>query len=209
MTWPWALHMGEAINPFGDVVLQMAVLRWDAHALVTNPTGLFEAPFFYPYAHSIAFSEHLIGETLVTLPLLLLTGNPALSYNINVLLSFVLTGFFTYLLVLGLTGSRAAGLLAGVAFAFCPFRFMQMGHLHMLATAWFPFTLWALFRWSGVRGQQRPGRQFPIPNPWPLAPGSLRLFSASWRWLFPASTILFSCCSRWHYWRYGPVLRVW
>src|SRR5947208_6620400 len=65
MTWPWALHLGEAINPFGDVVLQMATLRWDAHALVTNPGGLFEAPFFYPYAHSIAFSEHLIGETLV------------------------------------------------------------------------------------------------------------------------------------------------
>src|SRR5512133_3648797 len=151
MTWPWALHLGEAINPFGDVVLQLATLRWDAHALVTNPGGLFEAPFFYPYAHSIAFSEHLIGETLVTLPLLLLTGNAALSYNINVLLSFVLTGFFTYPLVRALTGSRAAGLLAGVAFAFCPFRFMQMGHLHMLATAWFPFTLWALFRWSGHR----------------------------------------------------------
>jgi hypothetical protein len=151
MTWPWALHLGEAINPFGDVVLQMAVLRWDAHALVTNPTGLFEAPFFYPYAHSIAFSEHLIGQTLVTLPFLLLTGNPALSYNLNVLLSFVLTGFFTYLLVRDLTGSTAAGLLSGVAFAFCPFRFMQMGHLHMLATAWFPFTLWALFHWLGVR----------------------------------------------------------
>ncbi|MEO8287620.1 MAG: hypothetical protein ABI670_14425 [Chloroflexota bacterium] len=146
MTWPWAAHMGESINPFGDVVLQMALLRWDAHALVTNPAGLFEAPFFYPYAHSVAFSEHLIGETLVALPFLLLTGNPALAYNLNVLLSFVLTGLFTYLLVRDLTGSRAAGLLSGVAFAFCPFRFMQMGHLHMLETAWLPFTLWALYR---------------------------------------------------------------
>jgi hypothetical protein len=156
MTWPWTLHMAEAINPFGDVVLQMAVLRWDAHALATNPGALFEAPFFYPYAHSVAFSEHLVGETLITLPFLLLTGNPALSYNINLLLSFVLTGFFTYLLVRDLTGSRAGGLLAGVAFAFCPFRFMQMGHLHMMATAWFPFTLWALFRWSGLRGYTEP-----------------------------------------------------
>jgi hypothetical protein len=175
MTWPWALHMGEAINPFGDVVLQMATLRWDAHALITNSGGLFEAPFFYPYAHSIAFSEHLIGETLVTLPLLLLTGNPALSYNINVLLSFVLTGFFTYLLVRDLTGSRAAGLLASVAFAFCPFRFMQMGHLHMLATAWFPFTLWALFRWtrgqgSGVRGQGLIEGESVRPDSRPLTP---------------------------------------
>jgi hypothetical protein len=170
MTWPWALHLGEAINPFGDVVLQMAVLRWDAHALVTNPTGLFEAPFFYPYAHSVAFSENLVGETLITLPFLLLTGNPALSYNLNLLLSFVLTGFFTYLLVRDLTGSRAAGLLAGVAFAFCPFRFMQMGHLHMLATAWFPFTLWALFRWSGVHGPSpKDGGRSLGRTPWLLA----------------------------------------
>ena len=73
--------------------------------------------------------------------------------TLNILLSFVLTGLFTYLLVRDLTGSRAAGLLSGVAFAFCPFRFMQMGHLHMLATAWFPFTLWMLAKGLGVRDQ--------------------------------------------------------
>jgi hypothetical protein len=153
MTWPWALHMGEAINPFGDVVVQMTSLRWNAHALSTNPLGLFEAPFFYPYAHSLAFSENLLGQTLLALPILWLTDNAALAANFNILLSFVLTGVFTYLLVRDLTGSRAAGIFAGIAFAFCPFRFMQMGHLHMLATQWFPFTLWALHRGLGARGQ--------------------------------------------------------
>lgn len=150
MTWPWALHMGEAINPFGDVVVQMTSLRWNAHALTTNPAGLFQAPFFYPYRNSLAFSENLIGETILTLPILLLSGNPALASNFYILLTFVLTGLFTYLLVRDLTGSRLAGLLSGVAFAFSPFRFMQMGHLHMLSTQWFPFTLWALRRGLGV-----------------------------------------------------------
>jgi hypothetical protein len=160
MTWPWALYMGEAINPFGDVVVQMTSLRWNAHALLTNPAGLFEAPFFYPYAHSLTFSENLLGQTITALPLLWLTGNPALAANIYILLSFVLTGLFTYLLVRDLTGSRAAGVLSGVAFAFCPFRFMQMGHLHMLATQWFPFTLWALGRalGAGDRGSGVGGR---------------------------------------------------
>lgn len=150
MTWPWTLHMGQAINPFGDVILQMTTLQWNAHALATNPGGLFEAPFFYPYRHSLALSENLLGETLLTLPILLLTGNPALASNFYILLTFVLTGLFTYLLVRDLTGSRLAGVLSGVAFAFCPFRFMQMGHLHMLSTQWFPFTLWALRRGLGV-----------------------------------------------------------
>lgn len=150
MTWPWTLYMSQAINPFGDVIVQMTTLQWNAHALTTNPSGLFEAPFFYPYRHSLAFSENLLGETLLTLPLLLLTGNPALASNFYILLTFVLTGLFTYLLVRDLTGSRLAGVLSGVAFAFCPFRFMQMGHLHMLSTQWFPFTLWALRRGVGV-----------------------------------------------------------
>lgn len=156
MTWPWPMYMTQSLTaPVGDVALQMTVLQWNAHALVTNPLGLFEAPFFYPYAHSIAFSENLIGETLIALPLLWFTGNPALAFNFNIMLSFVLTGLFTYLLARDLTGSRAAALFAGVAFAFCPFRFMHIGHQHMLATQWFPFTLWALGRWLGT-GKERP-----------------------------------------------------
>ena len=155
MTWPWTLYMADGINPFGDVVLQMAILRWDAHALTTNPAGLFEAPFFYPYSHSIAYSEHHLGQALTALPLLLATGNPALAYNVNLLLSFVLTGVFTYLLVRDLTGSRAGALLAGTAFAFAPFRFMQTGHLHMLSTQWFPLALWALFRLARTRERRR------------------------------------------------------
>src|SRR6476661_4307799 len=102
LTWPWALYANQAINPFGDVVVQMTSMQWIAHAMFTNPLGLFEAPFFFPYAHSLAFSENLIGETLIGLPALLL-GNPALAGNINILLSFVLTGLFTYLLVRDLT----------------------------------------------------------------------------------------------------------
>ncbi len=150
MTWPWTIHMGEAINPFGDVILQMTSMQWSAHALTTNPTGLFEAPFFYPYQHSLAFAENLLGQAIITLPILLISGNPALASNFYVLLTFVLTGLFTYLLVRDLTASRLAALLSAVAFAFCPFRFMQMGHLNILSTQWFPFTLWALRRGLGV-----------------------------------------------------------
>src|SRR5438128_242664 len=47
MTWPVAPLFGRAINAFGDVVVQMTTMAWDAHALTTNPLGIFEAPFFY------------------------------------------------------------------------------------------------------------------------------------------------------------------
>src|SRR4051794_30462250 len=98
MTWPLVLAFDKAINAFGDVVLQMTAMTWDAHALVTNPLGLAEAPFFYPYAHSNAYSEHMLGETLVALPIFWWThGDPGPAHNFNFLLSFVLTGYATYL----------------------------------------------------------------------------------------------------------------
>src|SRR5438094_373161 len=52
MTWPAITLFGRGINAFGDVVVQMTTLTWDAHALVTNPLRIFEAPSFYPYAHT-------------------------------------------------------------------------------------------------------------------------------------------------------------
>lgn len=113
LTWPVAPLFGQAINAFGDVVVQMTTMTWDAHALATNPFGLFDAPFFYPYAHTNAYSEHLVGETLVALPILWLTGNPAPAHNFNFLLSFVLTGYATYLLVRDLTGNRIAAVAGG------------------------------------------------------------------------------------------------
>jgi hypothetical protein len=151
LTWPVAALFGQAINAFGDVVVQMTTMTWDAHALATNPLGLFDAPFFYPYAHTNAYSEHLVGETLVALPILWLTGDPAPAHNFNFLLSFVLTGYATYLLVRDLTGNRIAAVAAGIAYAFAGYRFVQSGHMQTLATEWFPFTLWALrrgLRWN-------------------------------------------------------------
>ena len=146
MTWPTVLLLDQGINAFGDVVLQLTTMTWDAHALATGPLHIFDAPFFYPYYHSLAYSDHLIGQTLLTWPIFALTGNPALALNAYKLGSFVATGLGTYLLVRDTTGSRAAGLVAGVAFAFTGLRFMQLTHLHILATEGFPLTLWALRR---------------------------------------------------------------
>ena len=146
MTWPTAALLDQGIDAFGDVVLQLTTMTWDAHALATDPLHLFDAPFFYPYYHSLAYSDHLLGQTLLTWPIFALSGNPALALNSYKLWSFIATGLAAYLLVRDTTGSRAAGLVAGVAFAFTGLRFMQLTHLHILATEWFPFTLWALRR---------------------------------------------------------------
>jgi hypothetical protein len=140
-------NAGRTIEGWGDALLQVWTLDWTAHALATDPFNLFNANAFYPYHNSLAFSETLFGQAIFVTPLIWLTNNPVLAYNLLLLASFVLSGWGMYLLVSHLTGSKEAGLVAGVIFAYFPHRYGQLSHLHLLATQWMPFTLLFLSRY--------------------------------------------------------------
>src|SRR5258707_966352 len=146
MTWPVTPNMGRSLEQWGDALLQTWTLDWDAHALLTNPLHFANANAFYPYANSLAFSETLIGQAILVAPVIWLTDNPVLAYNLLLLGSFVLCGWGMYLLAKELSGSRIAGLVAGVIFAFFPHRFGQLSHLHLLTAQWMPFCLLFLRR---------------------------------------------------------------
>jgi hypothetical protein len=140
-------NAGRTIEGWGDALLQVWTLDWTAHALATDPLNLFNANAFYPYNNSLAFSETLFGQAIFVTPLIWLTNNPVLAYNVLLLASFVFSGWGMYLLVYHLTGSKGAGLVAGVIFAYFPHRYGQLSHLHLLATQWMPFTLLFLSRY--------------------------------------------------------------
>lgn len=108
---------------------------------------------FFPMADVLALNEHLLGLSVVTTPIQLAGGSPVLAYNVAMLLSYVLSGFFMYLLVLRLTGSALAAWCAGVAFAFAPYRAGQLAHIQVLTSQWMPAMLLGLhgFRASGRR----------------------------------------------------------
>jgi len=146
MLWPAVANAGRSVEGWGDALLQIWTLDWDAHALATNPLNLFNANAFYPYNNSLAFSETLIGQAVFVTPVIWLTDNPVLAFNLLLLASFVLSGWSMYLLVFELTGKRVAALGAGIIFAFFPHRFGQLSHLHLLATQWMPFCLLYLRR---------------------------------------------------------------
>jgi hypothetical protein len=63
------------------------------------------------------------------------------------LLSFILSGWGMYLWIKHLTKNDLAGLVAGMIFAFLPFRMAHVliGHLNMAGTQWFPFYFWGLY----------------------------------------------------------------
>lgn len=85
---------------------------------------------------------------LLMWPLVKLFG-PLAAYNIALLLSFPLAGFFTYKLALEVlpVKHRLAAFAAGFFFAFSTYHFFRIeGHLGLLTVQWLPFYLWRLFR---------------------------------------------------------------
>ena len=146
LTYPLALHMADAVEDRQDALLNVWITAWDGHQLLSDPLDLFDANIFYSYPRTLAYSELLLGNGLLALPITAVTGNPVLGYNVALLLSFVLSGLGTYLLVLSLTRSSGAGLVAGTIFAFSAYRMTNLAQAQLLTTQWLPFALLALLQ---------------------------------------------------------------
>lgn len=122
------------------------VVSWVAHALAGNPLNLFHANIFYPEPYALAYSEANIGAGVVGLPVWLATGNPYATHNAVVVIGFLVSAAGGYYLVRYLTGSRSAGAVAAVLYAFCPFVFARTAHIQLLLIGGLPFCMLAFHR---------------------------------------------------------------
>lgn len=163
MTWPLTRDLGTWIAwDMGDPVFNAWVLMWTGGQLLAALSGDFNAlheywngNIFHPSPLTIAYSEHLTPQMLQALPIWAATGNIVLAYNLLFLSTFVLSGLGMYLFVRDLTGRPAAAFVAGLAFAFAPYRISQYSHLQVLSCQWMPFALLGLRRFL-VTGRTRP-----------------------------------------------------
>ncbi|MCS6880140.1 MAG: hypothetical protein RMK84_03995 [Oscillochloridaceae bacterium] len=116
-----------------------------------SPTFLPE--LMHPEGFELALSEITPANTLLGLPITRVFG-PIVSFNSLNLLSYVLSGFFTYLLARRLGARPLAAWVAGIIFAFALRRFFQMsaGHLPLMPTQYLPLALYGL---HGLLTRQR------------------------------------------------------
>ena len=144
LTWPLALHMGSRVpNDLGDSLLNMFLLAWNARETPLTPDW-WNLPQFYPLPGTLAFSEHLLGLSLLATPVIVATGNVLLAYNIAFLVSFPLCALAAHLLAYELTRRHDLALVAGLAFGFAPYRMAQLAHVQVLSSYWMPLALYAL-----------------------------------------------------------------
>ena len=152
LTLPLAAHPSRSLpSDLVDTLLNAWIVGWDADRFRHGLQGLWDAPIYFPYHSTLAFSENLLGVAWLVAPVYWATGNAVLAYNVAFWLSFAIAGLGMYLLVRELTESRAAAAVAGTFYAFCPFRFAQISHIQMVATGWLPLALWGLHRYFRTR----------------------------------------------------------
>ena len=163
MTWPLAADLGSSIAwDLGDPVFNSWVMLWTGGQVLAALRGdtaalhqYWHGNIFHPSSTTIAFSEHMTPQMLQGLPILAATGNILLVYNLLFLSTFVLSGLGAYLLVREITKRPAAAFLAGLAFAFAPYRIAQYSHLQVLSAQWMPFALYGFHRYFSS-GRTRP-----------------------------------------------------
>lgn len=158
-TWPLADHFFSAIpckstagrlylNQPGDQ-LQLMYWFWLFRDNLFGGNGL--SFMQNPYEFNMAAAHPPDGLSMYPLYFLHMLFSPLgdiAAYNVLILLSYVLTGLFTYLLVKQYTGSRAGALLGALIYTLVPIRIINMmgGHLNGFIYYLLPATLYFLDR---------------------------------------------------------------
>ena len=143
-TWPLVTRLSWRIpHDPGDPILNTWILWWNTQA-VPFTDAWWNPPVFYPMPGAFALSEHLAGIAVFTTPLQLAGVTPLGAYNVALILSAWLSGYFAFLLGRRVTGSIFAGLIAGLAFGFAPYRASHLSHLQVVTSQWMPLALFAM-----------------------------------------------------------------
>jgi hypothetical protein len=146
-TWPMPTdpaHLTRLDN--NDTAFNTWVIAWVAHQLPRNPYELFNAPIFYPAPRALAFSEHMVVQGAMSVPLDALGASPVLAYNAMVWLGLTLSGFAMATLVRAWTGSTIGGIVAGSLYVFNAHLLTRYAHLQALHLEFFPIVLYAFDR---------------------------------------------------------------
>jgi hypothetical protein len=158
MTWPQAIHLGTHVGDADDPLLSIWRLSWIAHALTTSPSQLLNGNIFHPELRTLAYTDAVPLQGTLATPFILTGNSPVVVYNLLLLGSIALSGAAMWLLARRFTDNPYAAVLAGIVFAFVPFRFDHYMHLELHATVFVPLALWWLDRaiesgsWRDVAG---------------------------------------------------------
>lgn len=135
---PVSLDIFKTYLGHNEVVMWSNYFWWFDYAVIslhTNP--LYNSHLYYPMGMDMI--EGGLLPMFLFIPITHFFGSIA-SYNIYVLLTFILSGFGMFLLADYLIIDKRISFISGLIFSFCPFHFAaSLGHLHTFSFFLLPF----------------------------------------------------------------------
>jgi hypothetical protein len=150
-TWPLAsdvAHLTRHDNR--DSILNEWIVAWVAHQLPRSPLHLFDGNIFHPERYTLAYSEPMIVQGLLAMPLLWSGASIVLTCNLLLIAGMAFSGWTMALVVRRWTGDWTAALVAGAIFAFNAHSLSRIPHLQAQHLEFLPLTLFAFDRIAAV-----------------------------------------------------------
>ena len=126
----------------------------NARALLTRPWAFFDSGHCHPTPNALAHTGPLLSMGVLAIPPTLLGANPVLTFNLVLVAMALLSVWAMYWVVREWTGQPAAGLIAGILYAFHPVTMRNVVHPHIEDTSWILIGLVFATRWL-ARGRWR------------------------------------------------------
>ena len=148
MTWPLLAQARTHIIDTGvdDTLLYTRYARCFRDWLLGREPGYLSFDMYFPSLLSGATDDAALGISVQALPLSFFIRDWLFTINLVTFASFVMCAHATYLLTREITKSRGAGIVAGLAFAFCFYRMRQLEHPHVMQMQWLPYALTFMHR---------------------------------------------------------------
>jgi hypothetical protein len=143
------------IGDHGDAWQFIWNFWWVKKCIIEGKNIFYTDYLFYPRGTHLYFHTLNLTGIFSVLPLLFLTENFILIYNIAVLLAFILSGYFMYLFLgyflkekgmVNGSSKKVVCFLGGCMYAFSPYVVSKaLGYFNLLSVQWFPLALLLTF----------------------------------------------------------------
>ena len=144
-TWPLAPDLSSRVIAHFDPPFS----AWRLARLVHNMGDggpLFDGEIFWPARQTLAYSDAMLAPAVFAWPLLAIGLTPLAVLNVLTLAGVAGSAAAAYVLARRLTGSTGGAVVAGLVFAFAPYRRDHLQHLELQWAFWMPLALWAWHR---------------------------------------------------------------
>jgi hypothetical protein len=146
MTWPVVGQLNTHLPGRGDDLLVHYWNGWRTKRLIAQGGDLYYTDLlFYPTGVSLLYHNLSWVNIALWLPLEPLVGGVA-AFNLAYLLNLFLCAVGMYILARYLTRSTGAAFVAGLVYAFWPYRLFEIDHPNLIVTQWLPLLLLYLIR---------------------------------------------------------------